>query len=203
MNTLLKSLWTAVTVLALSAAVAAPQEAVNQIRTSAQQVLNILNKDNGANSAAVRAEAERYALPYFDFERMTALAVGLPWKNASADQKARLSEAFKNKLIRIYSGTMLQYKNAKVTINDNPQVNKNGREVIVGSEVLPNAGGKNAVVHIDYTMYQSGNTYRIYDIKVEGQSLVTVYRNQFGDIVKQKGIDGLITELQQENSGKK
>lgn len=200
MNKLHKILFAAASLLFLGTALAVPQDAVMQIRTSAQQVLNILNKDNGKNSAAIRAEAERYAIPYFDFERMTALSVGLPWRNASAAQKAQLTEAFKNKLIRIYSGTMLQYKNAKVAVSDTPQVNKNGREVIVKTEVQPNTGGKNEIVHIDYTTYQSGNTYRIYDVKVEGQSLVTVYRSQFNDIVSRKGMDGLIQELQQEGS---
>ena len=132
-----------------SSAMATPEQAVTQIKTSAQEMLHILNKDNGSNSAAVRAEAEKYALPYFDFERMTALAVGAPWKQASAVQKKDLAEAFKNKLIRIYSGTMLQYKSAKITVKDNPVVNNNGKVVTVATEVLPSANAaKNELVHI-------------------------------------------------------
>ena len=68
--------------------------------------------------------------------------------------------------------------------------------------MLPTANSlKSEIVHIDYTTYQNGNKYRIYDVKVEGQSLVTVYRNQFKEIVNKSGIDGLIAELKKE-SGK-
>ncbi|MBQ9260069.1 MAG: ABC transporter substrate-binding protein [Neisseriaceae bacterium] len=199
MNAFKKSILTAATLLCCSVAFAAPADAVNQIKTNSVEILKILNKENGANAEAVKAEAERYASPYFDFERMTALAVGQPWKQASAEQKKQLTEAFKNKLIRIYSGTMFQYKSAKVTVNDKPRVENNGKQVIINTEVLPSANSpKSEIVHIDYTTYQSGDKYRIYDVKVEGQSLVTVYRTQFKEIVNKSGIDGLIAELKKE-----
>lgn len=187
--------WLIVSLLWAAPALADSSSAVEQIRTNATEVLRILNEDNGSNSAEVRAKAERYATPYFDFERMTALAVGLPWRNATPAQKTQLADAFKNRLIRIYSGTMLQYKNAQVKVLDNPTVAKNGREVTVHSEITPNAGNQTQPIKISYTTYKSGDRYRIYDVKVEGQSLVTVYRNQFGEIVRQKGIDGLIEEF--------
>lgn len=196
---IIKTIGVAAATLYCSIALAAPADAVNQIKTSAQEVLRILNKDNGSNSAAVRAEAEKYAVPHFDFRRMTAHAVGQPWKQATPEQQKALAEAFKNKLIRIYSGTMLQYKTAKVTVNNTPVVSGSKSQIVtVKTEVLPNANAsKKDLVHIDYTTYETNNTYRIYDVVVEGQSLVTVYRNQFKEIVQQKGIDGLIQELKQ------
>ena len=200
MNALKKSILTAATVLCCSVAFATPQDAVNQIKTNSVEILKILNKENGSNAETVKAEAEKYASPYFDFERMTALAVGQPWKQASANQKKQLTEAFKAKLIRIYSGTMFQYKSAQVNINDKPRVENNGKQVIISTEVLPSANApKSDIVRIDYTTYQNGDKYRIYDVKVEGQSLVTVYRNQFKEIVNKNGIDGLIAELKKES----
>jgi len=71
-------------ILSISMAVAAPADAVNQIRQNATQVLSIL-KSGDANTA--RHKAEAYAIPYFDFQRMTALAVGNPWRTASDAQK--------------------------------------------------------------------------------------------------------------------
>ena len=202
MNMLKKAVLTASTLLLCSVAFAAPADAVNQVKTNSVEILKILNKENGANADAVRLEAENYASPYFDFERMTALAVGQTWKQATAQQKKQLTEAFRAKLIRIYSGTMFQYKSAQVKVNDNPRVENNGKQVIISTEVLPTANSpKSDIVHIDYTTYQNGNKYRIYDVKVEGQSLVTVYRNQFKEIVNRSGIDGLIAELKKE-SGK-
>ncbi|WP_373700358.1 phospholipid-binding protein MlaC [Neisseria dentiae] len=185
--------------LSINLAFATPAEAVNQVRTNATQVLNILKEANGSNDAAVRRKAESYALPNFDFQRMTALAVGNPWRTATAAQKQALSKEFQTLLIRTYSGTMLKYKNASVMVKDNPVVNRGGKEVVVRAEVTQ-PGGKPVVM--DFTTYQSGSKYRAYNVAIEGASLVTVYRNQFGETIKNKGIDGLIAELKSKNGGK-
>ena len=195
------SLFTALGMAALSInlAVAAPADAVSQVRTNATQVLSILQNANAGNEAAVRRQAENYALPYFDFQRMTALAVGNPWRDATAAQKQALSKEFQTLLIRTYSGTMMKFKNAKVVVKDNPVVNRGGKEIVVRAEVTPQ-GGK--PVNMDFTTYQSGSKYRAYNVAIEGASLVTVYRNQFGETIKSKGIDGLIADLKSKNGGK-
>ena len=188
-----------ITLAAAGIAQATPQQAVSQVRENAAQVLAILKKANGSNDAAVRKEAENYALPYFDFQRMTAQAVGQPWTQATPAQKHELSKEFQTLLIRTYSGTMLKFKNAKVNIKDNPVVNKGGKEIVVRAEI--NVSGQKPV-NMDFTTYQSGNKYRAYNVAVEGASLVTVYRNQFGETIKAKGIDGLIADLKAKNGGK-
>ena len=188
-------------VLSISMALATPAQAVSQVRSNATEVLNILQKANGSNDAAVRRQAETYAMPYFDFQRMTALAVGNPWRQATDAQKQALTKEFQTLLIRTYSGTMLKFKNASVVVKDNPVVNRNGKEVVVRVEVKP-AGQSAQPANMDFTTYQSGNRYRVYNVAVEGASLVTVYRNQFGETIKSKGIDGLLAELQAKNGSK-
>ena len=188
-----------ITLAAAGIAQATPQQAVSQVRENAAQVLAILKKANGSNDAAVRKEAENYALPYFDFQRMTAQAIGQPWTQATPAQKQELSKEFQTLLIRTYSGTMLKFKNAKVNIKDNPVVNKGGKEIVVRAEI--NVSGQKPV-NMDFTTYQSGSKYRAYNVAVEGASLVTVYRNQFGETIKAKGIDGLIADLKAKNGGK-
>ena len=182
--------------LSISLAAASPSDAVGQIRQNATQVLSILK---GGDADGARRKAEAYALPYFDFQRMTALAVGNPWRQATDMQKQALTLEFQTLLIRTYSGTMLQFKNAKVNVKDNPVVNKGGKEIVVRVEVS-NSGEK--PVNMDFSTYQSGSRYRVYNVAVEGASLVTVYRGQFNETVKNKGIDGLIDELKTKNSGK-
>lgn len=186
-----------ISLLSINIAVAAPSDAVNQIRSNIKNVLSILNKDNGKNTSQIRAEAERYALPFFDFQRMTALAVGKEWRNASTAQQTALVKEFQNLLIRVYSGNMVTFKSAQVTVQDTPVVNNNGREIVVQSTVvMPDA---QKPVHMDYTAYQSGNKYRVYNISIEGASLVTVYRNQFNEEIRKNGIDGLIKQLYEKN----
>lgn len=182
--------------LSISLAAASPADAVNQIRQNATQVLTILKSGDGDST---RRKAEAYAIPYFDFQRMTALAVGNPWRTATDAQKQALTKEFQTLLIRTYSGTMMKFKNAKVNVKDNPVVARNGKEITVRAEV--SASGEKPV-NMDFTTYQSGNRYRVYNVAVEGASLVTVYRNQFGETVKAKGIDGLIADLKAKNNGK-
>ncbi|MDO5059596.1 MAG: ABC transporter substrate-binding protein [Neisseria sp.] len=196
----IRYLTAAIVAVAAAPAFASPAQAVDQVRTSAAQVLKILSQANGKNDAAVRKQAENYALPYFDFQRMTAQAVGNPWRSATPAQQQALTKEFQTLLIRTYSGTMLKFKNAKVDVKDNPKVNKGGAEVIVRTAVTPPNGGK--AVNMDFTTYQSGGKYRVYNVAVEGASLVTVYRNQFGETIKNKGFDGLINELKSKNGGK-
>lgn len=184
-------------VMSISMAFASPQQAVGQIKANSEQMLSILSKANGSNNAAVRQQAEAYAMPYFDFQRMTALAIGNPWRSATPEQQQALTEEFKKLLIRTYSGTMLQYKNAQVNVLPNPTVNKGGKEVVVRAQITP-AGGR--TVNMDFTTYQSGGKYRAYNVTIEGASLVTVYRGQFGETIKTKGIDGLIADLKAKNN---
>ncbi|WP_434777477.1 MlaC/ttg2D family ABC transporter substrate-binding protein [Neisseria sp. Ec49-e6-T10] len=184
--------------LSIGFAIAGPQEAANQLKGNIQQVLNILAKDNGKNTRQIRTQAENYAIPYFDFQRMSALAVGREWRSASKDQQAALTKEFETLLIRTYSGTMMKYKNAKVNVKDNPKSNNNGREIVVSTEVA--LANNNKPILMDYTMYQSGNKYRVYNVSVEGASLVTVYRNQFNETISKQGIDGLIQELKDKNN---
>jgi phospholipid transport system substrate-binding protein len=184
-------------IMSISMAFASPQQAVSQLKDNATQVLDILSSANGKNDDQVRRQAENYAIPYFDFERMTALAVGAPWRTATPAQQQALTQEFKTLLIRTYSGTMLKFRNAKANVYSNPVVNKNGREVIVRVDITtPNS----KPVRMDYTMYQAGSMYRIYNVAVEGASLVTVYRNQFNQTINQKGIDGLVADLRAKNS---
>ena len=189
----------AIIAAAVGSAHATPQQAVAQVRENAAQVLTILKKANGSNDAAVRKEAENYALPYFDFQRMTAQAVGQPWTQATPAQKQALAKEFQTLLIRTYSGTMLKFKNSTVDVKNNPIVNKGGKEIVIRTEISQ-SGGK--PVNMDFTTYQSGGKYRVYNVAVEGAGLVTVYRNQFGETIKNKGFDGLIQDLKTKNGGK-
>ena len=181
--------------LSISLAFATPQQAVDQLKENSTQVLNILRRASNSNDTQARRQAENYAIPYFDFTRMTELAVGAPWRQANAEQKRALTEQFKTLLIRTYSGTMMQYRNARINVR--PNAVSRGNSVIVTTDVTPANGGKAVVM--DYTMYQSGGRYRVYNVAVEGASLVTVYRQQFNTTIRQKGINGLIEELRSEN----
>jgi phospholipid transport system substrate-binding protein len=200
---MLKPLKSTLLAAALSLGVAMSAQAagntpVDLVRDTSTQVLDILHKDNGGNSAKVDAQVESLVLPRFDFKRMTALAVGLDWRQANASQQAELTHQFQQLLVHSYASTMSRYKNAHITVLPNPVLDNNGREATVKSQVATSES--NQPVTIEYTFYQTTQGWKVYNVKVEGASLITAYRNSFSEEVRKGGVDGLIKALQAKNA---
>ena len=192
-------------ILSFGIAVAAPKDASDQIKGNAAQMLEILHKANGSNDAAVRKQAENYALPYFDFNLMTRLAVGAPWNKASAAQKQELVNEFRAMLIRTYSGQMLRFKNAKVEVKN--AVAKPASALMRGKELvdvrvsIANPGEQ--PVEAVFSTYQDGGRYKVFNVVFEGAfALIQNQKQQFKPILEAKGIDGLIADLKAKNGGK-
>ncbi|MEQ6292406.1 phospholipid-binding protein MlaC [Vogesella sp. GCM10023246] len=189
--------------LGLAAPALAADEPVGLVQDTSQKALDILKKENGKNTRQVREQVESMVIPLIDFTRMTALAVGKDWRAANPAQQEQLATQFKTLLVRTYSSTMVRFKTAQIDVKPNAQFNNGGREAVVKSEVtLPgNADKKN--VSIDYTLYKGNQGWKIFNVSVEGASLVTVYRTQFGEEIRKNGIDGLIKQLKDKNEGVK
>ena len=138
---------------------------------------------------------ETKVLPYFNFQRMTALAVGRDWSKATPEQKQRLSEEFKTLLVRTYSNALTAYKNQTVVYKP-LRMQPDDRNVVVRTEVVQ-PGSK--PVQLDYSLEKQDESWKVYDVIVAGVSLVTNYRDTFGQEVRNKGIDGLLTMLVERN----
>jgi phospholipid transport system substrate-binding protein len=164
---------------------------------TAEEVRSILMKENGSNTDAVRKEVETVLFPRFDFLRMTALAVGKHWRSATPEQKDALIIEFRTLLTATYFNTMLRYRDAKITIKPDVIIENEGKEATVKSSV--SVKDIKEPVAIDYVLYNTGEGWKVFNVNVEGASLVTVYRNQFGDEVSKGGIDGLIATLKNKN----
>lgn len=185
--------------LGLATPALAADSPVDVISNTSQNALDLLKKDNGKNTAQIRKQVEDLVVPQFDFIRMTALAVGKDWRGATPAQQTQLAEQFQTLLVRTYSSTMTRFKNAQIEVKPNAQLNNNGREAVVKSEVtLPGNGDKKNVM-VDYTLYKGSQGWKIYNVSVEGASLVTIYRNQFGEEIRKNGVDGLIKQLKDKN----
>ena len=196
----MKKLFTSLLLLlGLAAPAMAADEAVNLVQDTSQKALDILKKENGKNTRQIREQVENMVVPLIDFTRMTALAVGKDWRAASPAQQEQLSTQFKALLVRTYASTMIRFKTAQIDVKPAAQYNNGGREAVVKSEVsIPgNADKKN--VSIDYTLYKGAQGWKIFNVSVEGASLVTVYRTQFGEEIRKNGIDGLIKQLKDKN----
>ncbi|MCG9026433.1 ABC transporter substrate-binding protein [Laribacter hongkongensis] len=181
--------------------VAAHAETADQmVRQTSREVLDIIKKENGKNTARVRAEVEAAAVPKFDFTRMTALAIGRGWRQASPEQQAQLTEQFRTLLVRTYAATMVRFKNARIDVSDNVVLSAEGREAIVRTSVVAGGADGSKPVQVDYTLYKTPAGWKVYNVSVEGASLVTVYRSNFTEILSQSGVEGLLQSLRDKNA---
>lgn len=127
----------------------------------------------------------------FNFSAMTRSAMGKHWRTASSSQKKRVTDAFGNLLIRTYGLALLNYTGKPVEYGK-PQRSKDNKRVVVPSKAFPSSGRP---LSIRYYMSKSGAQWSVYDVKIDGVSLMTNYRENFRSEIRKGGIDGLIQGL--------
>lgn len=163
-----------------------------------EEVLDIIRKDKdiqGGNTAKVIELVDKKVLPHFNFSHMTALAVGKDWKKATPQQQQQLTAEFKTLLVRTYSNALVGYRNQRVVYKP-LKMNAGDTEVLVRTEVQQ-PGSK--AVQLDYSVEKLDSGWKVFDVSVAGISLVTNYRDQFGQEVRNGGIDGLISTISAKN----
>jgi phospholipid transport system substrate-binding protein len=173
-----------------------PEELVKKVT---QDVLDAIKSDKqlaaGDRQKALKL-AEEKVLPLIDFEEATRLAVGRAWAQATPEQRKRLVEEFRKMLVRTYSNAISAYEGQTMKVlpvrmkPGDTEVTVHNRYIRAGGQPLP----------VDYSMHKTDQGWKIYDITVEGVSLVLTYRSEFDAIVKQEGIDGLIKRMAEKNT---
>ncbi|AUZ04792.1 toluene tolerance protein Ttg2 [Vitreoscilla sp. C1] len=163
-----------------------------QMQQNTNAIMAIIN-DNSLNNPQKIQRLNVYADRHLDYQRIAALSVGQPWRQFTTQQKQDFIAAFKDMMISVYANTaLLAAQNAKITVLPRNSSDNTTTQARVYTQILNN---KNKSYAVDYQMYKSGNTWKIYNINVEGASVVTIYRNQFGEVIQKQGIDGLIQAL--------
>ena len=167
------------------------------IKEISSDVLDTVKADNSIRAGDVRkviALVDEKVMPYVDFQRMTASAVGRYWRQATPEQQKRLQEEFKTLLVRTYSGALAQVKDQTVQLKP-MRSSPEDTEVVVRSEVR----GKGDPIQLDYRLAKSPSGWKIYDVNVLGVWLVENYRNSFAQEIGTNGVDGLIAKLAERN----
>jgi phospholipid transport system substrate-binding protein len=189
---------------AIAASPAFPQEIAPDalVKAISQDVIAAVKADKdiqAGDSKKIAELADAKINPHFDFRRMTQSAMAKNWRLATPIQQDQLTTGFKTLLVSTYSKALVTYKDR--VINFRPlQGEPVGGEVTVRSEVI--RPGKPSTI-IEYDLAKSAAGWRITDIKVDGVSLVVTYRDTFADQVRNNGIDGLITLLNNKNQQNK
>jgi phospholipid transport system substrate-binding protein len=185
---------------ALLPALALAQEAPDAlVKRIADELVAIVKSDKdlqAGNSRKVVELAEQKVLPHFDFARMTRLAVGRNWNQASEAQKEQLTREFRTLLVRTYSSSLSQYRNQTIEVKP-LKVAAQDTEATVRTAVIQQGGPP---IPIDYSMEKTDSGWKVYDVVIDGASLVTTYRGSFNDQIQKGGIDGLIKTLQARNA---
>ena len=193
-----------VLLLGLSACAGLPARAADVLapdmlaRNVTDEVLRILRSDKdvaAGNQRKVVDLIETKVAPHFEFTSMTKLAMGRNWSQANADQKRTLTEEFRTLLVRTYTTAFTQYRNQ--TVEYRPlKLASDETDVVVKSLIKQPSGQP---VSVDYRMEKTDRGWKVYDVKIEGISLVENYRNTFNSEIQKSGVDGLIKSLVDKN----
>lgn len=135
----------------------------------------------------------RVAIPHFDFDRMTKIVLGKHYANATQEQRQQFTEQFKTLLVRTYSQALFQYSDEK--INFVPAIPyRDG--MIVREEIEVGAA---VPVRLEYFLSKKETGWKVYDVRIDGISLVTTFRNSYNISISRKGLPMLIADLQKKN----
>ncbi len=144
----------------------------------------------------------RILVPQVDFQRASHWVLGRYWRSASPDQQRRFIDEFRKLLIRFYSTALAEY----ITKNEVPDPDiirflpvraaPDEKDVTVRSEVRQPGGSS---IPVQYQMYHTADGWKVYDVSVQGISMVVSYRSSFADEIRRGGLDGLIQTLQKRN----
>ena len=169
------------------------------VKNTANEVLEIVKKDKdiqAGDKKKIYALAEEKILPHFDFERMSKDVLGKYWNRASKEQQDTFTKEFRELVMHTYSLALSKYRNQ--TIEYKPlRAQPGDTDVKVKTQILQPGGEP---VPVDYTLEKNGDEWKVYDVTIDGVSLVTNYRGQFSNEVRQGGMDGLIKKLVDKNN---
>jgi phospholipid transport system substrate-binding protein len=186
--------------MAMSSAVAAPVAPDVLVRQTIEEVLKIIRSDERIQSGDVVRIAEvmeQKIAPHFDFPRMTRLAVGRPWRQATPEQRTALIREFRTLLIRSYASAFSMYN--AIYVEYRPLRASSDATDATVSTLIRLPGGAQPV-EVDYAMALTDDGWKVFDVRMGGASLIINYRNIFSQEIQRGGVQGLLDSLIQKNA---
>ena len=191
------SLITAATVFASPLAMAeveAPEVLVKRISSDVLAAVKADPAIQKGDVSRIVTLVDAKIMPNVNFARMTSMAAGRSWRQATPEQQKQLQDEFKTLLVRTYAGALGEVRDQ--TLSFKPMRSKpEDTEVVVRSEVR----GKGEAIQLDYRLEKAADGWKIYDLNVLGVWLVEAYKSDFAQVINTKGIDGRIASLAQRN----
>jgi phospholipid transport system substrate-binding protein len=168
------------------------------IRDLSNDVLQTIRADRALASGdvnRVQKLIDEKVLPYVDFQKMTRLAVGRGWRDATPEQRSALTREFRTLLVRTYSGALSQVQDHKVELRPS-RAQPTDKDVIVRTNIVASRGDP---IQIDYRLESTDAGWKIYDVNILGVWMVENYRTQFASEINAGGVAGLVKTLSERN----
>ena len=172
-----------------------PDELVKKVTADVLDSIKADKQLQAGDRRKALALAEQKILPHVDFREAAKLATGKVWQGASSEQQERIVNEFRSMLVRIYSNSIDVYRGQTMKVLP-VRAPKDATEAVVRNQYLRD--GRQPVV-VEYAMRKAADGWKIYDITVEGVTLVLTYRAEFESITRTSGVDGLIKRLAEKN----
>jgi phospholipid transport system substrate-binding protein len=187
------------TTLSFSAYAAEVQDPQKLIQNATESMLQALKDHKQAldeDETKIYPLVTEIIMPHFDFEKMSKLALGKNWRNASSSQRERFIEEFRLLLVRTYSTALLEYTDEKIDfLPFTDDVSE--KKVKVDMEIVQQGG---PTIPMTLSLYLNDEEHwKVYDVKIDGISLVTNYRSSFANEIRSDGMDKLIERLASRN----
>jgi phospholipid transport system substrate-binding protein len=200
---LIKHLIALSTIAFAACAIAAPSPVGNEapdvlVKRISNDVIETAKADKdiqAGNEKKIMELVDTKILPYVDSQRMTALAAGRFWRDATPEQKTQLTNEFRTLLVHTYAGALSQIKNETVEFKP-MRADPADQEVEVRSQVNVQRGEP---IQLNYRLAKGPAGWKIFDINVLGAWLVETYKGTFATEIGKGGIDGLIKKLAERN----
>jgi phospholipid transport system substrate-binding protein len=177
-------------------AVADPQAMVMTTTEKVLAEIQAKKQELTDNPAKIYPMVDKILLPRFDFNLISSLAVGDHWKRATASEKKSFIKEFRELLVRTYATALLSYSGQEIEYLP-VKSGSNAKQVKVKTKVKSSGS---AAVPIDYSLYMKKEEWKVYDITIDGVSLVSTYRSNFSSQIRRNKLAGLISDLKKKNS---
>ena len=184
------------------AAADAQQAPVDVLKEMSDRVIAIVTQDPGVldDHARLRTIADAIIVPHVDFQVFSQWVLGKYWRNATPEQRRIFVREFKELLINTYLASVTSQGYQNQVIHYEPlRAGLEDGKVTVNAVVEQSHG---PLIHVQFRMYRNESDWLVYDVVVEGVSLVATHRSSFSTIIREKGLDGMIAMLEERNTSR-
>lgn len=182
-------------------AITAPSDAKALVQSTSDSVIARVKSERDllrTDRTSLYGLVNELIVPHFDFQRISRWVLGKYWRSADADQRQRFVAQFRKLMVRTYATVLLEYADQEIRyfpVAAEPTATR----VIVKTEITQPAS--NIPLPVNYRMHSADNGWKVYDVTIEGVSLLATYRSTFATEIRTKGLDALISSLVQKNKG--